>query len=329
MSELTKFLFDGIPVRGAFVRLDDTWQEILRRRASNNNVGAYPTAVRQLLGEMTAAGLLMQSSIQFNGALVLQITGDGPVKLAVTEVQSNLQVRSTASVLGTIAENAQFDDLVNLNGAGRCVITLDPAQKFEGQQTYQGIVSLFDEKQQKLQNLSHVLEHYMRQSEQLETTLVLAANDSVAAGLLIQRMPTQGGQNLAGDNLPQNSAHPLENTVEDYQRIAILASSLKPEELLTLDAETILHRLFWQEPIRLFSSDKEQKPKFGCNCSHERVVSMIRSLGQAEANSIIEEQSLIEVGCEFCGKQYKFDAIDTAQIFKEPSQATPQSEQLQ
>ncbi|MFM8920765.1 MAG: Hsp33 family molecular chaperone HslO, partial [Limnohabitans sp.] len=85
MSELHKFLFDGMPVRGAVVRLTDAWQEILKRRAANNETGAYPAPVTALLGEMSAAAVLMQANIKFNGAVVLQVVGDGPVKLAVVE----------------------------------------------------------------------------------------------------------------------------------------------------------------------------------------------------------------------------------------------------
>ena len=102
MSELHKFLFDGLPVRGMIVRLTDAWTEVLRRRAGNTETGAYPPAVGELLGEMAAAGVLMQSNIKFNGALVLQIFGDGPVKLAVAEVQSDLGLRATATVSGGV-----------------------------------------------------------------------------------------------------------------------------------------------------------------------------------------------------------------------------------
>ena len=102
MSQLHKFLFEGVPVRGMLVQLTDVWQEILKRRAANLDTGAYPQPVRHLLGEMTAAAVLMQSNIKFNGALVMQIFGDGPLKLAVVEVQPNLSVRATAKVLGAL-----------------------------------------------------------------------------------------------------------------------------------------------------------------------------------------------------------------------------------
>ena len=125
MSELHKFIFEDLPVRGSMVRLTDAWQEILHRRAANTETGAHPSAVRQLLGEMTAAGVLMQSHIKFNGALVFQIMGDGPVKLAVAEVQSDLRLRAAATLMGELPCDAcRLPELVNVGGAGRCAVTL-------------------------------------------------------------------------------------------------------------------------------------------------------------------------------------------------------------
>ncbi len=182
MSELHKFLFDGLPVRGMLVRLTDGWTEILRRRASNTTTGAYAVPVRDMLGEMVAAAALMQANIKFDGSLELQIFGDGPVKLAVVEVQSDLSLRATATVEGPVDAAASLSQMVNVANAGRCAITLDPNSKFPGQQPYQGVVPLFDDRRHKIEKISAVLEHYMLQSEQLDTTLVLAANGQVAAG---------------------------------------------------------------------------------------------------------------------------------------------------
>ena len=158
MSELHKFIFDGLPVRGILVRLTDTWTEVLRRRASNSEHGAYTSPVRNMLGEMVAAGVLMQSSIKFDGALVLQIMGDGPVKLAVVEVQSNLELRATASVTQAVPDGATLSQMVNVNNQGRCAITLDPKDRLPGQQPYQGVVPLFGDQGEKLENISEVLE---------------------------------------------------------------------------------------------------------------------------------------------------------------------------
>ncbi len=317
MSELHKFLFDGLPVRGMIVRLTDTWQEVLKRRAANTHTGAYPDCVQQLLGEMLAAGALMQSNIKFNGALVLQIMGDGPVKVAVVEVQSDLSMRATATVQGDLAADASLSQMVNVLNLGRCAITLDPQDKYPGQQPYQGVVPLHGDRNEKLESLSSVLEHYMLQSEQLDTTLVLAANDAVAAGLLIQRLPVQGGKNLEASRQANEDEI---GTNEAYNRIATFAASLKREELLTLDVDTLLHRLFWEEKVLRF---EPLTPRFACTCSRERVTSMLRSLGVDEVESILTEREQVEVGCDFCGAQYRFDAVDAAAIFTEPLDHPP------
>ena len=327
MSELHRFLFEGQPVRGAIVRLTDAWIEMLRRRSDNTASGAYPQPVSELLGEMAAAGVLMQSGIKFNGALVLQIFGDGPVKLAVAEVQSDLGLRATASLQGDmteVVEGAGLDVLVNLHGGGRCAITLDPKDKFPGQQPYQGVVPLVNAQGKKLDRLSDVLSHYMLQSEQLDAVLVLAANDQVAAGLLVQRMPVKGEGNIAAGAVQRDEEDQIGRN-EDYNRIATLAASLTRDELLTLDVETILRRLFWEEPLLRFGPQQgDGGPRFHCSCSRERVGRMLNSLGVAEVDSILAEQGQIEVGCEFCGQQYRFDPVDAAQIFASPATgATP------
>ena len=315
MSELHKFIFDGLPVRGILVRLTDTWTEVLRRRASNSEHGPYTSSVRTMLGEMVAAGVLMQSSIKFDGALVLQIMGDGPFKLAVVEVQSNLELRATASVTQVVPEGATLSQMVNLNNQGRCAITLDPQTKFPGQQPYQGVVPLFDDHGKPIDKLNAVLEHYMLQSEQLDTTLVLAADEHVAAGLLIQRLPVQGEGNLSGSLVSKDNEDQI-GLNEHYNRIAILASSLQREELLTLDADTVLRRLFWEETVTRFEPQQgDAAPRFACSCSRERVARMIVGLGADEAHSILQERPNIEVACEFCGVQYHFDPVDTARLF--------------
>jgi len=315
VSELHKFLFEGLPVRGMVVRLTDAWTEILRRRASNTSSGPYAAPVQEMLGEMTAAAALMQSNIKFDGSLVLQIFGDGPVKVAVVEVQPDLSLRATATVTETVSGDSRLSQMVNVNNQGRCAITLDPKTKFPGQQPYQGVVPLFDDHGRPIEKLSAVLEHYMLQSEQLDTTLVLAANDTVAAGLLIQRLPMAGAGNLAGSMVSKENEDQI-GLNEHYNRIAMLASSLKQEELLTLDVDTILRRLFWEEQITRFEPLMgETAPRFVCSCSRERVAKMIQSLGREEAESILEERGDIEVACEFCGVQYRFDPVDAAQLF--------------
>lgn len=324
MSQLHKFLFDGLPVRGMLVQLTDVWQEVLKRRAANVETGPYAEPVRHLLGEMTAAAVLMQSNIKFNGALVMQIFGDGPLKLAVVEVNPNLSLRATAKVVGELGDASTLPEMVNVNNEGRCAITLDPLNKMPGQQAYQGVVPLFDDQRNKLDKFSDVLQHYMLQSEQLDTTLVLAANDTTAAGLLIQRLPIKGEGNLAAKATMEDEDEIGRN--EDYNRISILASSLTADELLNLDVETILRRLFWEEKLVRF---EPLTPSFACSCSRERVSNMIRSLGTEEVESILAERGDVEVGCDFCGEQYRYDAVDAAQIFTGTPTPPPAPSSLQ
>jgi molecular chaperone Hsp33 len=263
------------------------------------------------LGELTAAAVLMQSSIKFNGSLTLQIAGDGPVKLAVAEVQPDLSMRATATVMGDVAVGSSLSAMINVTNKGRCAVTLDPKDKFPGQVPYQGVVPLFDDHRQPIEKLSSVIEHYMLQSEQLDTTMVLAADDKVAAGLLIQRIPMQGEGNLAGSMVSKRNEDEI-GLNEHYNRLAVFAASLKQEELLHLNASEILHRLFWEEAMIRY----EPIPaKFACTCSRERVSNMILSLGQAEVEEILTERGEVEVSCEFCGQQQRFDPVDAAQIF--------------
>lgn len=329
MSDIHKFLFDGLPVRGVLVRLTDAWTEVLKRRASGGAAGVYPESVQNMLGEMVAAATLMQSSIKFNGSLILQIFGDGPVKLAVAEIQPDFGLRATATVIGQIAEQASLSALVNVHNEGKCAITLDPKTRFPGQQPYQGVVPLFGDDGEPLEKLSEVLEHYMLQSEQLDTRLVLAADGLVAAGLLIQRLPLEGVGNLAGSLVSQANEDEI-GLNEHFNRIALLASTLKREELLTLDADTILRRLFWEETVTHFEPVMgDAGPHFSCTCSRERVSNMLRGMGREEADSILAERGNIEVGCEFCGVQYHFDPVDVAQIFTVSGGVPPSTDLVQ
>jgi len=241
----------------------------------------------------------------------------------VAEVQSDLAFRVTAKVVGEVAPDAQLEALVNVRGQGRCSITLDPKDRFPGQQPYQGVVSLHGDQREPLQHISEVLEHYMLQSEQLDTRLILAANDEVAAGLLIQRLPVEGVGNLGRRNEDEIGIN------EAFNRIAMLAATLTREELLTLDADTVLRRLFWEEPLRRFPVQRGfEGPRFECNCSRERVASMLVGLGREEVDSIVAEQTRVEVGCDFCGVKYRFDAVDVGEVFTPPDQQAPGSGSL-
>ncbi len=325
MDQLHKFLFEGLPVRGVMVRLDASWRELLSRRTSPSDGGnAFAAPVRALLGEMAAASVLMQANLKFNGALILQMHGDGPVKLAVAEAQPDLSFRATAKVVGEVPADARLAALLNVQGQGRCAITLDPQDRHPGQQPYQGVVPLHGDQREPLQRLSEVLEHYMLQSEQLDTCLALAANDEVAAGLLIQRLPMAGGANLAGEVIVSADEDHIGRS-EDYRRIALLATTVTAQELLDLQPAELMRRLFWEETLRVF---EPQTPRFACRCSRQRVAGMLRGLGREEVQSLIDERGEAEVGCDFCGAMYRFDPVDAGELFGAGGSVVPAPGQL-
>jgi len=290
-DRLLKFLFKAAPVRGGLVRIEDAWQQMVA-------LHDFPPVVTRLLGEMVAAGALLATSIKFNGALVMQVHGDGPVKLLVVECLPDLAIRATATLADLpIADDASMRDLINRHGRGRFAITLDPRDPVPGQQPYQGIVPLDGE------TMADVLQAYMRQSEQLDTRLWLAASEHVSAGLLLQSLPTEGG--TTGSSA--ESSDP-----DAWDRAVTLAHTITSEELLTLDADDVLRRLFWQEPLEHYPA---MSPHFACTCSRERIGRMLVSLGREEVDSIIDEQGSVTVTCDFCSRQYTFDAVDVTQLF--------------
>ena len=289
---LESFYFPGINARGYAVRLQKSWQSVLERRA-------LPAPVQALLGEMTASAVMLAGAIRFNGPLLLQVAGDGPVRLAMAEVRPELGYRATVRMNAGEDEpkaGCAMRDLVNVHGRGRCALTLvnpDPAQRT---QSYQGIVDIAGSA-----TLAEALARYMTLSEQVETGLWLSADATGAAGLMLQKVASDGGRETAADP-------------DGWNRLMKLASTVTGQELLSLEPRTLIQRLFWQEGP-LVAEPRE--PLFECSCSRERVAGMIRSLGEAEANDILSERGEISITCEFCGKQYSFDSIDVHQLFEE------------
>jgi molecular chaperone Hsp33 len=278
---LQRYLFEHAPVRGELVHLDQTWQHILERHD-------YPPLLRDLLGELAAAAVLLAATLKLQGALVLQIQGNGPLSLLVVECTGELLVRATAKWSGEL----RHGDLGQLVGEGRFVITLDPK---DGNQSYQGIVPLEGG------SVAEMLQNYMLRSEQLDTRLWLAADDKSAAGMLLQILPAQPGQ----------TEHP---DADAWPRATQLADTLKRDELLTLPAAEVVRRLYHEEDIRLF---EPQSVAFHCSCSRQSVGNMLKMLGQAEIEDILEERGSIEIHCEFCNQRYEFDGVDAAQLFAE------------
>lgn len=306
-DRLLKFLFHGAPVRGEVVQLDTAWPRMIQFHD-------YPAPVTALLGQMTAALALLAANIKFNGALTLQIHGDGPVRLLVAECQPDFKLRATAKLAegATIAADASLRELVNLHGNGRCAITLDPRDRLPGQQPYQGVVSLAGE------SIAAALENYMRQSEQLDTRLWLAANGQVAAGVLLQKLPTEGG--TAAGTASGTIAEP---DTDAWPRALTLAETLTPDEMLSVPADTLVRRLFWQEQLQHVPP---VTPQFECSCSRERIGRMLRSMGRAEVESIVAERGDVEITCDFCNARQVFDAVDVGQLFATGSTDEPAGE---
>ena len=296
---LQKFIFDNAAVRGELVEISDTWREIQARHA-------YPKAVRAVLGEMVAAGALLSANLKFNGTIIMHIHGDGPVRLLVVECDAQLRIRATAKLApeAEVPDNASLQDLFNVHGKGRFVITLDPADKVPGQQPYQGVVPLAGD------DMATVIENYMLRSEQMDTRLWLAADDKIARGLLLQKLPRHSG--VEGQTKQATEAEDLET----WNRAVMLGQTLKREEMLTTDIQTLLKRLFWEETIRVFDP---AHPQFHCSCTRDKVGNMLKMLGEEEVNSALAELGELGINCDFCGKHYSFDKVDCAQLFSTES----------
>ena len=275
---LRRFIFEDAPVRGELVRLNATWRAVLERHD-------YPPVVREILGEYLAAAALLSGTVKYDGSLIMQIRGTGPITTLVAECTSQRTVRGLAKWTGEVAPGS----LSELTGAGNIVITIDPGADME---RYQGIVSLEGD------NIAQALGHYLERSEQLKTQLWLVANDNLAVGMLLQK-------------LPDSAAHAGQD--EDlWNRVQLLASTVTPDELLTLAPADLLRRLFNEEDLRVFEAEPMS---FRCTCSRERVRNMLRALGPDEVHDIIKEQNAVSVTCEYCNQKYRFDAVDAEQIF--------------
>ncbi|ARP91277.1 Hsp33 family molecular chaperone [Bordetella genomosp. 9] len=290
---LKKYLFEDRTVRVQAVRLHETWRE-----AQVNH--DYPPAVKRLLGELIAAATLLAANLKFEGSLVMQVQGDGPIALLVVECRADLSLRATVKLRQdrVVPDTGTMQTLMNPGGNGRFIVVLDPQRKAPGQQPYQGIVPIVGE------TVADALSHYMQQSEQLDTRLWLAADDSHVAGLLLQRLPDQGGA----------AVHPGDPQ-ESWNRAVHLTETLQADELRETDIDTLIHRLYWEETLIAF---EPAQVRWHCPCNRTKVSDMLRMLGREEIEEILAERGKVEVACDFCGKPYAFDAVDCAGLFSGP-----------
>ncbi|MDO4905927.1 MAG: Hsp33 family molecular chaperone HslO [Lautropia sp.] len=306
MDTLIRFGF-AQKVRGQIVKLDRSWPPLARHHQRYGERDVPPT-VRERLGELSAAGLLLAASLKFDGSLLLQIQGSGPARLFVAECHADSRFRATVKLddQAAIPHDASFNDLVNPDNRGRFVVTLIPPVSTSGEGTgldtpYQGIIPFEGD------TVAEVLEHYMSLSEQIPTRLWLAADENAVFGLLLQMMPTRGDEGAPDE----------QESLLTWEQVQTLADTLTRTEMLTLKPEEILRRLFWDTEIRVYD---QRVPRFECSCSRDKVGGMLKMLGEEEVRSILDEhQQRIQVNCEFCREPYVFDQAEAMALFDKPS----------
>ena len=291
-DSLQNFLFEDLhnhpmPIRGNIVHLNHTYRQVLKHQD-------LPQVLKQALGELMAASVLLSSTLKMQGVMVLQLQSKSALKLLVVECSSDLKLRATAKWDASWFE-AQATEMQNITFAelalnGQFVITLDP---IEGE-PYQGIVPIEGN------TIAEMLQNYMLRSQQIDTSLWLHCDGENAAGMLLQKLP-----NVA-------KHEPSFQDFDAWNRVNHLANTLTNEELQNLAPASLLTRLFAEEDIRLFDAKPTQ---FFCNCSKAKVGDMLRMLGVEEVKSILAEQGNIDVNCDFCNKHYAFDAVDATALF--------------
>ena len=215
MNEVQTFVLEDSGIRGALVRLEETWQRVV---AAHD----YPSDVRTLLGEGVVSAVLLASGLKATPSVSLQLQGEGPLRLLLVQCTDGRRVRGMATF-----KNAEPD--APLLGEGKLVVNLDTG-KPNG--LFQGIVPLTSEK------LDECLESYFARSEQLETRLVLRSEGERVAGLLLQVLPGHGEERAA----------------DAFVAAAACAATVSAEELTQLPAEDLLPKLFAGQSIRLFSA---------------------------------------------------------------------------
>ena len=274
-----KFMVESCDARGHLVQLDEAWSYATARTE-------YPQPVKKILGEAFVAAALLASTIKFDGKMTFQVRGDGPIHLLVVQVTNEGKLRGLAR-WSTEPESANLQ--IAFGSDARLIITIEANRNAE---PYQGIVPLEGD------DLATALQTYFKTSEQLPTQLFLAVSDASAAGVLIQKLPVE-----------ERTYH----DADGWQRACVLCETLTDDELCNESAETLLYRIFHDERVRLFDAESVE---FNCSCSRERTDGMLVGLGQAEVDSILEEQGSVEITCEFCDTLYAYDSVDVEALFK-------------
>lgn len=273
----TRFIFDDMPVRGLHVRLENVWKHIVGQKH-------YPAAIRRALGELLAAGALLSGNLKTDGTLIVQVQGQGRLKMLVVEATSDQTVRATArwDETAEINDDESLTDLLGSNSV--FVLTLQPKDA----EPWQGVVPLEGG------SIAQMLINYTKRSEQLDTQIVLASSDDACGGLLVQRLPE------------------TEPDAVSWEHVSTLVQTLTPEELTRLDAQHVLYRLFHETPPRVFDPESIE---FACTCSRGKVSDMLLMLGGEEVGGVVAEQGSIQIDCDFCHAKYVFDEADVNALF--------------
>ncbi len=279
---LQRFIFDKAPVRGEFIRLQQSLSTIIHQHP-------YPPAIRQLLSEALCVAGLLGAIIKFSGRLTVQFRGKGKLKLLLAQCDNHFQIRGLAKWKGDLS----YEDLMKSFHQGVLVITLDSGP---GKNSYQGIVAW------RGNSLVESIEGYFKESEQLATKIWLATNENTASGLLLQVIPGSEKTSIDKDVIKPHWDH-----------IVQLTSNIESNDMLNLDYQTLLNQLYSKEDVRIFPS---VPITFHCSCSRKRGEDAIAILGQAEAEEALKTNHVIMVTCDFCNKEYIFDRVDIAKIFK-------------
>jgi len=290
-DQIKKFLLQDKSARVIATSIEQAWQDAITHQTNSE-------PVLQLLGELVAAATLLAANLKFDGALLLQMQGQGAVKLLVVECRHDMTIRATVKLRREPqTHEIGLQALLNADQQGRFVVILNPPKDQPTRQPYQGVVPLRGD------TVAEVLEDYMGQSEQLLTRIWLSARPDRVAGLLLQRMPHDGGLETVDEA----------QTAQSWQTAEAICETISSDELVSISTDTLLHRLFWESPV----INLEETPiVWHCGCDRARVAGMLRSLGVDEVNSIVKEQGQVTVTCEFCGTPYVFDPIDATALFE-------------
>lgn len=281
-SFVRRFIFEGLDIRGAVVRLEEAWQQMQAGRD-------YQPTVAQLLGETTAVTALIAGQLKQPGRLTLQLRGNGPIQLLVMDCNEQLQMRGMARS-NPVVLPASVPELLGAHQGGQLMMSLDMP---DARQPYQSYVPMVGD------SIAAIFEHYLEQSEQQPSRLFVTAAPKAAVCLFLQKMP-------ATDHHDEDA----------WQRISHLASTVKPAELLELDAESLLTRLFHEDMnehgIRIY----DPRPVvYHCPEDREKVSDMIRGLGRADAETILAEHGEILIRDDICNRDYRFTPEDVAALF--------------